>query len=153
MQSCKRATTRIWAWPTTDHWMISTTTVALLAVGGSLLTVASAADPKPLRPDDVAVFMRAKLDHASEVLEGLSLADFEKIRRGGQLLALASQASSWQVLQSEEYARQSVAFRRACERLERAATEKNLDAAALAWMDVTMKCIQCHRYVRDNTDR
>ena len=153
MRLYKKATTRIWAWPTTDRLIVAATTVALLAVGGSLLTVASAADPKPLRPDDVAVFMRAKLDHSSEVLEGLSLADFEKIRRGGQLLALASQASSWQVLQSEEYARQSVAFRRACERLERAATEKKLDAAALAWMDVTMKCIQCHSYVRDNTDR
>jgi hypothetical protein len=127
--------------------------VALLALTSWLLPTGHAAEPAPLRPDDVAVFMRAKLDHSSEVLEGLSLADFEKIRRGGQLLALASQASSWQVLQSEEYARQSVAFRRACERLERAATEKNLDAAALAWMDVTMKCVQCHRYVRDQPGR
>jgi len=125
--------------------------VALTLPGA--FAVVSAAEPKPLRPDNVAVFMRAKLDHSSEVLEGLSLADFEKIRRGGQLLALASQASSWQVLQSEEYARQSVAFRRACERLERAAAEQNLDAAVLAWMDVTMKCVQCHRYVRDQPGR
>jgi hypothetical protein len=153
MQSCRKATTRISAWPTTDRWVMGIVVVALLALTSWLLPTGHAAEPAPLRPDDVAVFMRAKLDHSSEVLEGLSLADFEKIRRGGQLLALASQASSWQVLQSEEYARQSVAFRRACERLERAATEKNLDAAALAWMDVTMKCVQCHRYVRDQPGR
>jgi hypothetical protein len=41
--------------------------------------------------DDVAVFMRAKLDHSKNVLEGL----------------------------------------------------------ALAWMEVTQKCVQCHRYIRD----
>jgi hypothetical protein len=149
MRSCRKATTKIWAWPMTDGPIRATVAAAVLAALVGWLPAGPAAEPDPLRPDDVAVFMRAKLDHASEVLEGLSLADFEKIRRGGQLLALASQASSWQVLQSEEYARQSVAFRRACERLERAATEKNLDAAALAWMDVTMKCVQCHRYVRD----
>ncbi len=146
MRSYRKATTRTWGWLTTDARSIAVA-VALTLPGA--VAVVPAAEPEPLRPDDVAVFMRAKLDHSSEVLEGLSLADFEKIRRGGQLLALASQASSWQVLQSEEYARQSVAFRRACERLERAAGEKNLDAAALAWMDVTMKCVQCHRYVRD----
>ena len=150
MRSCRKATTKTWGWQTPDPRPCAALLLMTMAFAA---TVVSAADPEPLRPDDVAVFMRAKLDHSSEVLEGLSLADFEKIRRGGQLLALASQASSWQVLQSEEYARQSVAFRRACERLERAATEKNLDAAALAWMDVTMKCVQCHRYVRDQPGR
>lgn len=152
MQSCKKATMRIWAWGTNDC-RLGGLVMPLIVMALGFATVAPAADPEPLRPDDVAVFMRAKLGHSSEVLEGLSLADFDKIRRGGQLLALASQASSWQVLQSEEYARQSVAFRRACERLEQAATEKNLDAAALAWMDVTMKCVQCHRYVRDQPGR
>lgn len=151
MRLFRKATTKTWGWATTS--LGGVVLLAGLIAAGASPSACHGADPKPLRPDDVAVFMRAKLDHASEVLEGLSLADFEKIRRGGQLLALASQASSWQVLQSEEYARQSLAFRRACERLEQAATDKNLDAAALAWMDVTMRCIQCHRYVRDDADR
>ncbi|MCX7412052.1 MAG: hypothetical protein NTW36_01250, partial [Planctomycetia bacterium] len=60
-----------------------------------------------LKPDAVAVFMRAKLAHSSEVLEGLALEDFDMIARGAQELSLASQASSWQVLQTEDYARQS----------------------------------------------
>ena len=93
--------------------------------------------------------MRAKLAHSSEVLEGLALEDFDMIGRGAQELSLASQASSWQVLQTEDYARQSAEFRRSCDTLRTAAKAKNLDGAALAWMDVTMKCIQCHKYVRD----
>jgi len=100
-------------------------------------------------PDQVADFMRAKLDHSIAVLEGLAVEDYEMMAKAAQDLALASQASNWQVLQTEEYARQSGEFRRSCITLRDAAKAKNLDAAALAWMDVTMKCVQCHRYVRD----
>ena len=102
-----------------------------------------------LTPDRVAGFMRAKLAHSADVLEGLSLADYDLIAKGAQQLSLVSQDSSWQVLQTEDYARLSVEFRRACDRLERTVNEQNLDASLLAWMDVTMKCVQCHRYVRD----
>lgn len=98
--------------------------------------------------DDVGPFMRMKLAHSGEVLEGLALEDFGKIAQGANALALASQASSWQVLQTEDYARYSAEFRRSCESLRSAARAENLDGAALAWMEVTMKCIQCHRYVR-----
>jgi hypothetical protein len=108
-----------------------------------------AAEEPRLKPDAVAVFMRAKLAHSQNVLEGLALEDFDMIGRGAQELSLASQASSWQVLQTEDYARQSAEFRRSCDTLRTAAKARNLDGAALAWMDVTMKCIQCHKYVRD----
>jgi len=127
----------------------------LVAIGLSLLLISllaaqdqredSAARPKV---DDVGPFMRMKLDHSGQVLEGLAMEDFEAIARGANALALASQASSWQVLQTEEYARHSGEFRRSCESLRAAARAKNLDGAALAWMEVTMKCIQCHKYVR-----
>ena len=114
----------------------------------------AAAPAQPVAPadqpkvDDVAVFMRMKLEHSGRVLEGLALEDFDKIQRAGAALALASQASSWQVLQTEEYARQSAEFRRSCESLRTAGRERNIDAAVLAWLEVTMKCVQCHKYVR-----
>jgi hypothetical protein len=76
--------------------------------------------------DDVAVFMRAKLDHSKNVLEGLALADFDLVARGAQELSLASQESSWQVLQTEDYARLSGEFRRACDGLRSAAKAENL---------------------------
>lgn len=104
--------------------------------------------PPAIKPDDVAVFMRAKLDHSRHVLEGLAMEDYQAIYRAAHDLALASQASTWEVLLTEEYARQSADFRRSCESLRTAARDENLDAAALAWMEVTLKCVQCHKYVR-----
>jgi cytochrome c556 len=100
-------------------------------------------------PDKVGVFMRAKLAHSQNVLEGLTTEDFELIEKGAQELALASLDSNWQVLQTEDYVRQSAEFRRSCGTLRDAAKAKNLDGATLAWMDVTLKCVQCHKYVRD----
>jgi hypothetical protein len=133
MPSSRKATTKIWA----------------CSISAGLLAAAVLAQESAPKADAVADFMRAKLGHSQHVLEGLSLEDYDLIARGAQELALASQASSWQVLQTEEYARQSGEFRRSCDSLRSAAKAKNLDGAALAWMEVTMKCIQCHKYVRD----
>ncbi|MEI6240012.1 MAG: hypothetical protein WCR51_06460 [Planctomycetia bacterium] len=130
------ATTRIWA----------------CSISAALLTAAAVAQEPAPKADAVADFMRAKLAHSQRVLEGLALEDYDLIARGAQELALASQASSWQVLQTEEYARQSAEFRRSCDSLRGAAKAKNLDGSALAWMEVTMKCIQCHKYVRDQKE-
>ena len=158
MQSSRKATTKTWgswterAWTDLGRPLPTIRGAVCLAcaglVGLALLGRGRAEEPS-LKPDAVAVFMRAKLAHSSEVLEGLALEDFDMIGRGAQELSLASQASSWQVLQTEDYARQSAEFRRSCDTLRSAAKAKNLDGAALAWMDVTMKCIQCHKYVRD----
>jgi hypothetical protein len=124
--------------------------VALIAVfPAARLRGQTVAEAPEAKPDDVGFFMRAKLGHSQHVLEGLTLADFDLIARGAKELSLASQASSWEVLQTADYARQSSEFRRSCDLLHRAAEEKNLDGAALAWMEVMMKCIQCHKYVRD----
>jgi hypothetical protein len=144
MPSSRKATTRIWAW--TDRRGIAVVAAAGIVAAG--LAVAQVADT-PTQPDQVAAFMRAKLGHAQNVLEGLSLEDYDLIARGAHDLSLASQASSWQVLQTEDYVRHSAEFRRACDGLRAAARAKNLDGALVAWMEVTMKCVQCHRYVRD----
>jgi len=134
----RAAAGRCLVWPLAGLW---------LAAGGAWLT-AMAADRAPVA-DQVAGFMRAKLGHSQNVLEGLSTANYDLIERGAQELSLASQDSNWQVLQTEDYIRQSAEFRRACDALRTAAQAKNLDGAALAWMDVTLKCVQCHKYVRD----
>jgi hypothetical protein len=127
--------------------VVAVAAVVMMAAVAARLTGLGVAHAQ--QPDQVAVFMRAKLGHSQNVLEGLAVEDYDLIARGAHDLSLASQASSWQVLQTEDYARQSAEFRRSCDALRAAAKAKNLDGAALAWMEVTMKCVQCHKYVRD----
>ena len=146
MRSSSRDTTRILgsAIDRRGRWFAAAAVVA----AGFAVSRLTAADPAVL-PDQVAGFMRAKLAHSQNVLEGLTVEDFDLIDKGAQQLSLASDDASWQVLQTEDYARQSADFRRSCDSLRKAAKAQNLDGAALAWREVTMKCVQCHKYVRD----
>lgn len=117
----------------------------LTAIGVAAAWDADRAQP---RPNDVAAFMDLKLDHAQDLLEALSTEDFPGIAKHSQELSLLSQQATWQVLQTPEYNQHSAEFRRAADAILLAAREKNLDAAALAYVDMTMKCFNCHKYVR-----
>jgi cytochrome c556 len=99
--------------------------------------------------DKEQVFMRAKLSHSQKVLEGLALEDFKEIASSSNQLKLLSLDVNWQVLQTEEYIRQSKEFRRAADGLTAAAEKKNLDGAVLAYFQLTQSCVSCHKYVRD----
>jgi hypothetical protein len=94
------------------------------------------------------MFMREKLNHSQKLLEALVLEDFKGMAKESQALSLLSLAASWQVLQTPEYAQQSLEFRRAADAVHNAAEKNNLDGAALAYVEVTMKCVNCHKYVR-----
>ncbi len=100
------------------------------------------------RADDVSTFMRAKLEHSKNVLEGLATEDFDLIAKDSQQLTLLSLDSDWQVLQTPEYARLSLAFRKTSQTLTDSAKKKNLDGATLAYVQMTLKCVECHKYVR-----
>jgi hypothetical protein len=39
-------------------------------------------------------------------------------------------------------------FQRSINSITEAARKKNLEAAPLAYVDATMKCVSCHKYVR-----
>jgi len=145
MACSSRATTRTSAFRTE---LVIVAGIAAAVIGPWLATYAQTAT----QADKVAPFMRIKLTHSQDVLEGLAVEDFDLIDRGAQQLSLTSEDASWQVLQTEDYARMSADFRRSCDRLRAAARGKYLDGAALAWMEVTMKCVQCHKYIRDRDD-
>jgi cytochrome c556 len=118
---------------------------ALTALGAILLATVGRGEQ---RPNEVADFMRLKLEHSKDVLEGLATEDFGMIARGAQEMSLLAQASTWQVLQTPEYNQQSMEFRRTADAITRAAQDENLDGAALAYVELTMKCVTCHKYVR-----
>lgn len=98
--------------------------------------------------DDVAVFMKAKLSHSQQVLKGLAMEDFDLIAKHSQAMSLLCVDEIWMVLQTPEYRERSTEFRRSVDAVTDAARKKNLEAAALGYVDVTLKCVNCHKYVR-----
>lgn len=118
------------------------------ALFGLITLIVSIQPGQSQPPNQVGDFMRAKLTHANKVLEGLATEDFDLVAKHSQEISLLSQAATWRVLQTPEYLERSTEFRRSVDGLTQAAKKKNLDAAALAYVDVTMKCVSCHKYVR-----
>lgn len=118
--------------------------LALALVTGGWLVERAASQQE----DKLQDFMELKLDHSQEVLRGVVLEDFELIAKHSQELSLLSQAASWRVFQTTEYLQHSSEFRRTADALTEAARQKNLDAAALRYVDLTLKCVNCHKYVR-----
>jgi len=93
-------------------------------------------------------FMEMKLEHAKAILEGLATEDFEQIARASQALTALSLESSWNAHTTIEYLDHSADFRRALNVVTSAAREENLDRAALGYVNMTVQCIECHRYLR-----
>lgn len=117
--------------------------LAASAVAGWGLSRATSQDDGKLKD-----FMELKLDHSQETLRGIVTEDFGLIAKHAQEMSLLSQAASWRVFQTAEYLQHSSEFRRAADALTEAAREKNLDSAALRYVDLTLKCVNCHKYVR-----
>jgi len=93
-------------------------------------------------------FMRKKLESSQSVLEGLAVEDFELIAKGAKQLRATSAAAEFMVVNDPIYAQEAADFGKIIDKLAKAAKEKRLDGATLAYVDMTMSCVECHKYVR-----
>jgi hypothetical protein len=97
----------------------------------------------------LAALMHKKLENAHKVLEGLALNDFKMIAKHAEELIDISKEAEWTVITTPQYEIHSRDFRRAAETLVKSARDKNLDAAALSYVELTLTCVNCHKYVRE----
>ena len=119
----------------------------VFAIGAACVHWSEAADKPADKPIDQ--FMRQKLTDSEKVLEGLVTEDFEQIQKAAAEMHALSQAEQWQVFNTPTYDMFSREFEKGCDQLENAAKKKNIDAASLAWIRVTMTCLSCHKHVKN----
>jgi hypothetical protein len=105
--------------------------VLALALAAWLL-LASAAAPGPGAPpdDDRAALMKEKLERVQKVLASLA------------------RDARWRISETPEYLSRSGEFERCATTLASMAAGKNADGAALAWVQMTTQCFDCHRWIR-----
>jgi hypothetical protein len=93
--------------------------------------------------------MRRKLACSQKVLEGIAVADYKMIGKNAEELLQISKEAGFRVLKTPTYELHTNQFRRSVEALIQNAKEKNIDAAALTYVDLTLTCVKCHKHVRD----
>ena len=94
-------------------------------------------------------FMRQKLEASSTVLEGLCTEDLELVSKGSKVLLQMSHEERWRVSADMLYRRYSNEFSSAVEELLKESEDQDMDGTSLAWVNVTMKCLKCHEWVRN----
>jgi cytochrome c556 len=128
--------------------------LAIAAAVAVVLSLNSLAGPRVLAEpkadkDTTQALMLRKLKESQKVLEGIALNDFTKIAAGADELIDISKTAEWKVLKNAQYELFSNEFRRRADQMRSAARDKNIDGATLAYLELTMSCVRCHKYVRE----
>ena len=109
------------------------------------------ADDKPKAKDSKAerdAVMLRKLSHAKDLLEGLSLQDYDKLTKSADGLIRCRDEVTWRLDQTEDYLFYSNTFWRHVDEIKTAAKKKNIDGATLAFLGMTQTCVKCHEHLR-----
>lgn len=128
--------------------LLATVALVVTLALGSPIVITRADEPKKDK-DATQALMQRKLKESHKALEGLALNDLKKVAASADELIEISKAAEWKVLKSAEYELHSNEFRRRVEQMAKAARDKNLDGATLAYVEVTMTCVRCHKHVRE----
>jgi hypothetical protein len=94
------------------------------------------------------VAMRAKLDYARGVLEGLTMAKFDLVTTNALQLRAHNYTNAFHFLGNPDYAARFTNFVRSVDRLLDAAKAENLERATLAYGEMTRDCVACHKTFR-----
>jgi hypothetical protein len=120
----------------------------LIAIAAILIGSWSVSGEVKEKPgDDVSKLMKRKLAASEELLPALAEEDFAKLSKSAdQLLKLAKE--QWVADNTPEYQAQLKDFWVVLEGLKTSAQEKNLDGATLGYVQMTISCVKCHKYIR-----
>jgi hypothetical protein len=105
---------------------------------------------QPKVPVSTKEFVREKLQHSQKLLGALATEDYFTLEQMAQRLGAMTQHADWhwQAFQNPDYTAFSAGFRAQANALAKAAKDKNIDASTLAYVRMTMSCVDCHKFVR-----
>jgi hypothetical protein len=102
------------------------------------------------RADDVHGLMKQKLRHAQFLLDGLAREDFSLIHDHASELKKLGSESLKRVSPNLTYVKYSAEFVSILDELDRRAKEQDLNGATLSYIRLTINCVECHKFTRDN---
>lgn len=122
---------------------------AVVLIAGVLGLVVGVAVAPAASEDETHQIMRAKLRQSQALLEGLANQNFALLKKNAKDMKAVADLEQWIHGENEEYELQLKLFRSANDEIIRQAEEKNIDAAALAFVQLTMSCVNCHKQLRE----
>jgi hypothetical protein len=95
-----------------------------------------------------SVWMRKKLEYSRNILAGLASEDFDKVAANAQSMQGMSRFEGFLRGKMPGYRTQLEVFQDANEEIIRQAQKDNIEGAALAYTQLTISCVNCHKQLR-----
>ena len=127
-------------------------TAVLLLIGCATIV---ADEPKTTEADSkkekkpVSFWMEKKLEYSQEILRGLATGELDKVSEKAEQMRLLSKVEGWIRNRKPGYKAQYQAFEFANAEILRNAKADNLDGATIAFQQLTITCVSCHKMLRD----
>lgn len=138
-----------------------------LFLAGAVLTSFCAADdkkpptkkPEPKgvqKPDEKiddknpSIWMKKKLDYSQNILAGITMEDFDKIADNARAMKGLGKFEAFVRSRNAAYTRQLQAFEDINDEIIRQADNDNVEGVALAFTQLTINCVTCHKVLRQH---
>jgi hypothetical protein len=128
---------------------LATLTILALTVGAVSAEGNEQAKKSVGQADEASLWMKQKLTASQLILAGLTKGDFDAIRKNASSMLAVGYLEQWFRSDVPNYKTMMKDFEYANSSLMLAAQDKNLDAATLAYLQLTVSCVNCHKIVRD----
>jgi hypothetical protein len=100
------------------------------------------------KPDFATLGMKFKLELSQRILTALALEDFKSIAENATAMKGLNQIEDFVRTRNKEYTTQLHVFEFATNELVRLAEAKNIDGCSLAFTQMTISCVNCHKQLR-----
>jgi soluble cytochrome b562 len=122
--------------------------IAAIVLGVFPLSVAQAQE-KEGKEQPASFWMKKKLDYSQNILAGIATADFDKIVQNAQSMRSLNKIESFIRGRTPGYRNQLQIFEVSLDEIIRQAQKDNVDGAALAFTQLTISCVNCHKQLRE----
>ena len=95
-------------------------------------------------------WMQKKLEYSKNILAGITTADFDKVVENAQSMRRLSAIEGFIRGQTPGYRTQLQIFQEAADEIIRQGQKDNVDGAALAFTQLTISCVNCHKQLREH---
>jgi hypothetical protein len=107
-----------------------------------------AKDKEAKEERDPSIWMKQKLTYSERILEGLAKGDMDLINKNASAMRALNRIEYFVRRDPPAYRTQLNVFQFSVDELIRCSQEDNLDGAALAFTQMTMSCVNCHKHIR-----
>lgn len=127
--------------------------LALVLTLGTLSFAQEKKDEAKPAEEGPSVWMRKKMEYSQHLLEGIATGDLDKVADNARAMQGLSKVEAFVRGRTPAYRTQLQIFQAATEDIIRQADKDNLDGAALAFTQLTISCVNCHKHLRETVKR